>query len=1063
MSKISHLKTVCSILAIILTLTFSIDSHSRDKNLPDKVTTYKDENGWKLKVNGKDYYVKGVVWGYTPIGESYAYNLWGYPEEYIMKVLDYECTLMKNAGINTIRSFTMIPPKWVTYMYHKHGIMTAINHLMGRYGYTIGGVWRTATNYGDPLTRETLKRDCLAFVEKYKDVPGVLMFAFGNESNYGLEWSSFAIEDLPVGEQHKEKARALYSLFNEIMHEGKKIDKNHPFTIVNGDIQYLDLIKEYCTDMDILGTNSYRGKSFTDLFKNAKEGLGLPVVFFEFGSDAYHALEAREAQESQAIYLKQQWREMYNNSYGKDEAGNCIGGYIFEWRDEWWKWGQSKNLDVHDLTASWGNGGYAFDFDPIKKNNMNEEWFGICRLGPPNENGVSIAEPRMAYYVIAEIFKMDPYTTSKLDINLSINKIDMPNKKLQGEVTLLKNLVKQNSSFRLSGGDLKMEFDFSGMDKKIDEDGKDGMTFSHGEMLFLNFEFEKSSQIKGDFTINIMGNVPERIIEKHVYGQRGVPYQLLSSTDPDEDPKLSTVADNERIEFYDFNALFVANSFDFSIFYHVDRFHWMYKGDFYGLLKEATDLEGMDIWNAKAPFGCEFSGKGGLEGLNIVMGPEIYWGANPKVMAKYTWGKGPTKYTLLHAEDITQASSSTGTSATEKATRQTTFSFKTKAIPKVTLEVGGIMSATEKIGDDFTYYESDTVYKDEISFEDTLGFKAKLEIDASNFMKIYSGFNYAGLVADGGDSLKEFGTMLPYSGLGNKMVVEGGIGLFLKEYTIMPRFLWRENLRDANPSIEGEVKGDTLFPGVVPRNRDKDPFAVLDNREAISGELIFTYDPTPSTSFYAWDNDDREDAYLAFNIGGIVTQYDTTTDIHLYSTEEFGPKQNFPFSGGLPDETVWKGKSKIVFNPTKEWKFVTKLEFGFEQSTGNPEDGTKNADGEGNTEDGTRRFYILESKITYNQKHILESYFKKDAWGPYDYNRDFNHVYPFQLMIDYSYLMDNFLKEKVSSKFGIRGLFRTLDELSPENITDEETQKYMFDEEIDDYMFEIITYCSFKF
>jgi hypothetical protein len=1055
MSKISCLKTVCSILAMILTLTYTIDSHSRDKNLPDKVTTYKDQKGWKLLVNGKDYYVKGVVWGYTPIGESYAYNLWEYPEAYIMKVLDYECALMKNAGINTIRSFSMIPPKWVTYMYQKHGIMTAINHLMGRYGYTIGGVWRTATNYADPLTRETLKKDCLAFVEAYKDVPGILMFAFGNESNYGLEWSSFAIEDLPVGEQHKEKAKALYSLFNEIMHEGKKIDKNHLFTIVNGDIQYLDLIKKYCTDMDVLGTNSYRGKSFTDLFERSKKELGLPVLFFEFGSDAYNALKGREDQVSQAIYLKQQWREMYNKAYGKGEEGNCIGGFTFEWRDEWWKYGQSKNLDIHDNTASWGNGGYSFDYDAKHKNNMNEEWFGICRLGPPDANGVAIAEPRMAYYVIAEIFKMDPYTTTKLDINLNINRIDMKNNELQGDVTLLKNLVKQNSAFKLVGGKLEMEFDFNGMDNQIDEDGKDGINFSHGEMLFLDFAFEKSSRIKGDFTINILANVPERIIEKHVYGQRGEAFRLIENDSDDstirsQDFKNKTISDNERVEIYDFKAKYVGDAYDFDIFYHAERFHWMYKGDFFGLLKEATDLDGIDVWNDKAPFGCEFTGKKGLEGLKILMGPEVYWGANPKVMTKYSWHKGQTMYTFLHSEDITQKSSSTGNSATERATRQTTFSLKTHMIPNVTLEIGGIMSGTEKIGDEFTYYDSDKIFKDEISFADTLGFKSKVEIDATPFVKIYSGFSYGGLVADGGDSLKELGSMLPYSSYGNKIVFEGGVGVFLQEYSLIPRFLYRENLRDANPRIDPKTTGNTLYPGLEPRNRDKDPFAVLDNREAISGELVFTYDPTPSTAFYDWDNDTREDAFFAFNIGGIVTHYDTSTDIYLYSTDEFGESMNLPFSDGLPDETVWKGKSKIVFNPTRCWKFVNKFEAGYEQSTGNPKH-------------GTRHFYIFESIINYNRKHILESYVKKDSWGPYDYNRDQNEVYPWQFMLDYSYLMDNFLGEKISSRIGVRSFLRTLDETSPENILDEEDQKYMFEENLDDYMFEVITYCRFNF
>ena len=45
--------------------------------------------------------------------------------------------------------------------------------------------------------RAALKKDTLAAVETYKDVPGVLMWILGNESNYGLEWTSNEIENLP--------------------------------------------------------------------------------------------------------------------------------------------------------------------------------------------------------------------------------------------------------------------------------------------------------------------------------------------------------------------------------------------------------------------------------------------------------------------------------------------------------------------------------------------------------------------------------------------------------------------------------------------------------------------------------------------------------------------------------------------------------------------------------------------------------------------------------------------------------------------------------------------------
>jgi len=347
----NSMAVIGSLLAAVLIFAAPDVTHAQ----ANKVETYKDESGWKLKVDGEDFYVKGVVWSYSPRGQNYSYGLFNESDDFIRKVLDYDFGLMKKMGVNTIRSFTMIPPEWVEYIYREHGIMTVINPLMGRYGYTVDGQWVPFTDYSDPITRATLKRDMQEYVQRYKDTPGVLMFAFGNESNYGLSWSSFEIENLPEGEQNTAKARYLYSLFEEVISAGQAIAPNHPFSIVNGDIQYIDLIAELVPSLDVLGSNVYRGTSFTDLWQRVDEKLDLPVVFFEFGSDAFNARTFQEDQAAQALILKEQWQEMYQQAYGNGGVGNSIGGYIFEWRDEWWKYLQTENLDIQDTNASWSN------------------------------------------------------------------------------------------------------------------------------------------------------------------------------------------------------------------------------------------------------------------------------------------------------------------------------------------------------------------------------------------------------------------------------------------------------------------------------------------------------------------------------------------------------------------------------------------------------------------------------------------------------------------------------------------------------------------------------------
>ena len=111
----------------------------------------------------------------------------------------------------------------------------------------------------------------------------------------------------------------------------------------------------------------------------------------------------------QAFFLESQWRQVYENlANNKEGAGNCLGGTMFEWTDEWWKHNESDSdsWKAHDTESNWSNGNYYFDIKAEGNKNMNEEWFGIVALsGDEKEFGLDKRIPRKAYYVTREFWE----------------------------------------------------------------------------------------------------------------------------------------------------------------------------------------------------------------------------------------------------------------------------------------------------------------------------------------------------------------------------------------------------------------------------------------------------------------------------------------------------------------------------------------------------------------------------------------------------------------------------------------------------------------------------------
>jgi len=983
---------------------------------PQEVKVINDENGIKLLVNGREFMINGMNWDYFPIGTNFSYSLWKQSDELIKAALDAEMSMLRNMGVNTIRQYVGIPKKWIEYIYNNYGIYTVLNHSFGRYGLTLGSQWVANTEYSDPGVKELLLKEVTEMVEEFKGTRGLLMFLLGNENNYGLFWEGAETEDIPVEDRKSTiRAKALYELFNEAAVVMKKTDRSVPVAMCNGDLLFLDIIAKECNDVDIFGVNMYRGVSFGDAFQKVKEGLGKPIMFTEFGSDAFNAKLNEEDQQSQAYYLLGNWQEIYENAASLGKAENCIGGFTFQFSDGWWKYLQTSNLDVHDNNASWANGGYLNDYVP-GENNMNEEWFGICAKGPTNSAGLYELYPRAAYYALKEVHLLDPYQegTTVEKIGEHFSHIELTAMVVKARADKASMIGEKSRMVRISGMRAELTTYSTGGERittpKDPVPGElnypDELGFDHMQSYYVDIEAKPSESVYGKVSVNILGHVAENPIDEIFYENRGRTREV--NTDQGN-LKLSSL---DRVKIYRTDFTWNSKYFSLKSFYRTGHYHWGYEGDFFGLYPEANYGPNIDIYNGEAPFGVEMEGKKSLNGLKLAFGPELWWGANPAILVKYSRKIAGFNITGIFHEDIDeQAPAVSSFAIPSPPTRRTTLHIK-RGFGKLGLEIGGIWAGQPRVGETFQLVEGEsgnyTVYQDQINSDDTWGGKMKVTLSAGPF-NWYAQGAAMGLVAGGGaDYTRTFtGWRLKDSGSGNQYNFLTGFALAFGNLQIGPNFLWQK-------PIIGPIPSDVPAPGRA-RNILEDPFAVRQNRETVAGELLVTFDPTPATWMYEWDNDMTEDAPFAISAGVVYRHHPTTQDAAIGILAN--GRTTFAFPGAPPARDLWEANVRIVSKVSPDFGFITNLLAGDAESNGSNE--------------RLIRRYGGDLRMVY-KKTKLTGMVKVNDWGPYDYHRDFNLTYPLQIKLDLSTAVS---KPKwfdlPETRIGLRFTRRSLDQYSP--------------------------------
>ena len=1017
------------LLATIVTLFFSSFTFGQSQN----VEVVQNASGQTLTVDGKPFMINGMNWGYVPIGTNYNYSLWKQSDDTIKAALDAEMSLLKNMGINAIRQYTGIPSKWITYIYNNYGIYTMLNHSFGRYGLTIDGAWVPVTDYRDKKTQQLLLAEVTEMTNEYKDTRGLLMFMLGNENNYGLFWAGSDTEDFPDEEDQKrevgeKRGRPMYKLMNDAIVKMKKIDGTHPMAICNGDLLFLDIIAEECEDIDVYATNMYRGKSFGDAFEVVKEKLNKPIMFSEFGSDAFNALTNQEDQKMQAFFMVENWKDIYANAAGMGKAGNSIGGFTFQWSDGWWKVGQTKDLDIHNNDATWSNGGYYLDTEN-GSNNMNEEWFGVCAKGKTNERGLYTLYPRAAYYALKDVHKLNPYGPG-IDSEFLNNYFK--------NLNLMEYLLKARGDKAALGGGDSEKLRISNLSARFttfntggtlittpeNQDPTSNATpnqlgFDHMQSYFVGIEGKPSANMRAKVDLNITGNVAQNPIDEIFYENRARPVIVEGANGEDV-----TLIDNNRLQVYKAEFEWNAKDFDLRGFYRTGHYHWGYEGDFFNLYPEANYGPNLDIYGGEI-LGAEIDGKGVFKGLKAAIGPQLWWGANPTMLFKYRKQLGKWDIAGIYHRDFdrsTEFDPITGARVIDPvqarsgiippwATERATLAIQ-REFGKFGVMIGGIWGGSPLNGlayQDFTGESGNyTVFEDRINSGDNWGGKIKMTYEGGRF-KWYGQASAMGLVANGGaDQTQTFtGWRLKDSGSGNMTNVLSGFTYSVGDLQIAPNFMWQKPLVDAIPN---DIDG----PGRL-RNVIDDPFAVRNgNREMTAGELLLTYDPTPGTWMYEWDNDRSEDAKFAMNLGFVYRHLPTNMDAHIGFLAD---RTFFAFPTAAPAEDLWEINSRVVSKLNPELGLIANMYYGNGQANGDS--------------DRTITRYGGDVRAIY-KKFMLQGHAKFNDWGPFDYHRDFNLTFPYQFMLDISTSLgkpDWFILP--STRIGLRGTFRGLNEFSP--------------------------------
>lgn len=284
----------------------------------------------KMIVDGKPFYMKGICYHPVKIGKT----------KRSFETLTEDLTLMKEAGINTIRVYEPIDNIQVLDELHNAGIKVVIS-----FGYNQKGRF------------DIVSGTFINYIRKYKDHDAILMWELGNEYNYNPQWFGGDINN-------------WYKSMEFVAQIIQLEDPSRLVSSAHGDLPSIDALN-IAPSIQIWGMNVYRWDQPQSIFEEWEAISDKPMYFAELGADSYMTKSTENYKKGENQLAQADANRIILEKVLSNNDKN-IGSFIFQFTDGLWKAGNPKKQDT---------GGSAPNSDGVPYDGTaNEEFWGIVDI-----------------------------------------------------------------------------------------------------------------------------------------------------------------------------------------------------------------------------------------------------------------------------------------------------------------------------------------------------------------------------------------------------------------------------------------------------------------------------------------------------------------------------------------------------------------------------------------------------------------------------------------------------------------------------------------------------------